>query len=374
MERAEIYSKVALVAMIISFFVQCTAEQSQATASATTDNLPGPLIQLKTDNQPQPLIQLKTSGEKVVCLDFKSKCFGKILLCPKQCPLRKPLVSNAKGCFTDCSAKCETTCKNRRPNCHGFGAICYDPRFVGGDGVMFYFHGKNNKDFSMVSDKNLQINAHFIGHKPQGRSREYTWIQSLGIMFGTHTFTVGAKKVAKWDDNVDQFEFAFDSQNFSLPKGPLSVWNAPSSDLVIERTAETNSVTVSIPRALELAISVVPITEKDNRAHNYQIPPGDCFAHLEVQFKFFDLSTAVEGVLGQTYRPDFKNPAKVGVPMPIMGGEDRFGTSSLLSADCNACIFKHNSSALAESKLLKTPTSLDCTSKSGKGNGIICRR
>ncbi|KAJ6978298.1 hypothetical protein NC653_030010 [Populus alba x Populus x berolinensis] len=37
----------------------------------------------------------------------------------------------------------------RRPNCNGIGAACYDPRFVGGDGVMFYFHGKTNEHFSL---------------------------------------------------------------------------------------------------------------------------------------------------------------------------------------------------------------------------------
>ncbi|CAB4307989.1 unnamed protein product [Prunus armeniaca] len=47
------------------------------------------------------------------------------------------------------------------PNCNSPGSACYDPRFIGGDGIVFYFHGKNNQQFSLVSDRNLQINGRF---------------------------------------------------------------------------------------------------------------------------------------------------------------------------------------------------------------------
>ncbi|KAH9288904.1 hypothetical protein KI387_033021, partial [Taxus chinensis] len=310
-----------------------------------------------------PAINQISTGEKVLCINAAvTKCFGKLLSCPSECPKRKPLISKHKACFADCGPKCEATCKNRKPNCQGYGAICYDPRLIGGDGVMFYFHGETGKDFSLISDKNFQINAHFIGRRPHGRRRDYTWVQSLGIMFGTHSFTVGANKVDQWDDNADQFYFSFDNQVFTIPPGPLSVWKSQSSDLAVERTTESNNILIAIPNMLELYIGIVPITEKENEIHNYQIPSDDCFAHLQVQFNLFHLSENVEGVLGQTYRPDFKNPVKVGVPMPIMGGEDRYQTSSLLATDCRACIFKPNSSPHVEMILGKEEiASLDCS-------------
>lgn len=64
----------------------------------------------------------------------------------------------------------------RKPNCNARGAACLDPRFIGGDGIVFYFHGKSNEHFSLVSDLNMQINARFIGLRPAGRTRDYTWI------------------------------------------------------------------------------------------------------------------------------------------------------------------------------------------------------
>ena len=52
--------------------------------------------------------------------------------------------------------------------------------------------------------------------------------------------------------------------------------------------------------------------------------------------KFFNLSPNVEGVLGRTYQPDFKNPAKAGVSTPVVGGEDKYRTASLLTSDSHA--------------------------------------
>ncbi|XP_059643874.1 uncharacterized protein LOC132285703 [Cornus florida] len=263
----------------------------------------------------------------------------------------------------------------RRPNCNGIGAACYDPRFIGGDGVMFYFHGKTNEHFSLVSDHNLQINARFIGRRPQGRSRDNTWIQALGLVFDSHTFTLAANKVAKWDDEVDQLSFSYNGVPIFLPQGHLSTWAAPDNRLVVERTTSCNSVTVKVPGVVEMSANVVPITKEDDRVHNYQIPSDDCFAHLEVQFKFLHLSKKVDGVLGQTYRPEFQSPVKRGVPMPIMGGEDKFKTSTLVSADCKYCIFGVDASDSAiKSLVLDADTTMDCTSKMSNGRGFVCRR
>lgn len=141
--------------------------------------------------------------------------------------------------------------------------------FVGGDGVMFYFHGKTNEHFSLVSESNLQINAHFIGRHPQGRSRDNTWIQALGLMFDSHTFTISANKVAQWDDELDQFLFTYNDIPFSIPHSHLSTWAAPNNTLQVERTAISNSITVTLPGVLEMSVNVVPVTKDDDRIHKY---------------------------------------------------------------------------------------------------------
>ncbi|KAK8707434.1 hypothetical protein V6N13_058495 [Hibiscus sabdariffa] len=232
--------------------------------------------------------------------------------------------------------------EGRKPHCHGYGSLCYDPRFVGGDGVMFYFHGAKGGNFAIVSDDNLQINAHFIGTRPEGRTRDYTWVQALAVMFDTHTLVLATKRVSKWDDSFDALTVRWDGEAVNIPTEGDAEWrtNSEEREVIVERTDETNGVKVTVAGLVELNIKVRAIGEHENKVHNYQLPADDAFAHLETQFKFIQASPLVEGVLGKSYRPDYVSPVKLGVPMPMMGGEDKYVTPSLYSPLCNACRFK----------------------------------
>ncbi|XP_030546172.1 uncharacterized protein LOC115752215 [Rhodamnia argentea] len=290
------------------------------------------------------MLHKSSSGrERALCVAF-GKCHLKKLTCPAQCPERKPKKNKKqKGCFIDCSSSnCEATCKYRKPNCKGYGSLCYDPRFVGGDGVMFYFHGATGGNFALVSDDNLHINAHFIGTRPEGRTRDFTWVQALAVIFDNHTLVVKAKRVSRWDDNVDALNVIWDNEAVQVPTDGEAEWRHEDLDrtVIVERTDDTNSVRVTVSGLLEMDVRVRPIGEKENQVHNYQIPKDDAFAHLETQFRFSNLSDLVEGVLGKTYRPNYVSPVKVGVPMPMMGGEDKYQTPSLLSPLCKVCRFK----------------------------------
>ncbi|KAL2456400.1 late [Abeliophyllum distichum] len=86
--------------------------------------------------------------------------------------------------------------------CDKPGAVCRDQRFIGGDGIMFYFHGKKGMDFCLVSDVKLHINTHFIGKKSK-KGGDFTWVESISVLFGPHQLYIGAKKVAKWKDSMD---------------------------------------------------------------------------------------------------------------------------------------------------------------------------
>ncbi|KAL6283715.1 hypothetical protein ACE6H2_014644 [Prunus campanulata] len=105
---------------------------------------------------------------------------------------------------------------DRKPICNSPGSACYDPRFIGGDGIVFYFHGKSNQQFSLVSDSNLQINGCFIGHRPADRTRDYTWIQALGMLFSSHSFSVEAAKVGTWDNQIDHLRFTYNGNDVVL--------------------------------------------------------------------------------------------------------------------------------------------------------------
>ncbi|KAH7675832.1 Root cap protein [Dioscorea alata] len=280
----------------------------------------------------------------VTCTKLPSPCSRRVFKCPAECPLTRPSNPYAKACFLDCNSPvCQPVCRHRKPSCSGIGSGCYDPRFIGGDGVVFYFHGRKDEHFSLVSDPKLQINARFMGLRPVGRTRDFTWIQALGILFGPHhsALTVEAIPTKHWDDAVDHLKFSFDREDLEIAEGHLSGWTSESevTFIRVERTGSMNSVMITVEGLAELSVTVVPITREDDKVHGYGIPSDDCYAHLDVQFRFLGLSPQVEGVLGRTYRPDFENTAKAGVAMPVVGGEDKYRTSSLVSPDCTHCVF-----------------------------------
>ncbi|XP_008775450.2 uncharacterized protein LOC103695811 [Phoenix dactylifera] len=258
------------------------------------------------------------------CPSNRSPCFWRLFPCPAECPAIQPKNPKAKRCTIDCDSPiCQTVCISPKPSCNGIGSGCGDPRFVGGDGVVFYFHGRKGEHFSLVSDPGLQINARFAGLRPAGRTRDFTWIQALGVTFGSHAFTIEATRAAQWDDAVDHLNFTCDGDLLQVPEGHLSSWKSYDGKLMVERIGSRNSVRITLKEMAEVSLNVVPVTKEDDRIHHYQIRSDDCFVHLEVQFRFFGLSPDVEGVLGRTYRPDYKNAAKLGVAIAVVGGGGR---------------------------------------------------
>ncbi|KAL6327111.1 hypothetical protein AAG906_014355 [Vitis piasezkii] len=68
--------------------------------------------------------------------------------------------------------------KPRKVGCCSLpGAVCEDPRLVGGDGITFYLHGSKDQDFCLVSNANLlRINAHFMGTRNPNLTRDFTGV------------------------------------------------------------------------------------------------------------------------------------------------------------------------------------------------------
>uniref|UniRef100_A0A0E0JU50 Root cap protein 1 n=1 Tax=Oryza punctata TaxID=4537 RepID=A0A0E0JU50_ORYPU len=248
---------------------------------------------------------------------------------------------NNKGCVAKCDKRCPNQCIVLCPSCKTFcmcdfypGVSCGDPRFTGGDGNNFYFHGKKDQDFCIVSDADLHINAHFIGKRNPTMSRDFTWIQALGIRFADHRLYMGALKTAKWTSDVDRLELAFDGAPIDVPAELGARWeSAAVPGLTVTRTAATNGVRVQLAGVFDIMANV------DSRIHNYGVTEEDSLAHLDLGFKFYDLSDDVHGVLGQTYRSDYVNKLSVSASMPVMGGAPSYVVSDIFSTDCAVARF-----------------------------------
>ncbi|KAF3672187.1 putative G-type lectin S-receptor-like serine/threonine-protein kinase RLK1-like [Capsicum annuum] len=117
----------------------------------------------------------------------------------------------------------------------GYGALCYDPRFVGSDGVMLYFHGAKETDFSIFSDDNLHINAHLIGTQPQGRNWDFTWVQTFSGI-GTVRQLMSRR---------------MEMQN--------RVFNTAERSVVVKRTDDLDIAKVTVSTLVQLNVKLVPI-------------------------------------------------------------------------------------------------------------------
>ncbi|XP_072950537.1 uncharacterized protein [Typha angustifolia] len=295
---------------------------------------------------------------KVKCKENKKLfpyCSGKQMYCPTRCP---------RSCYVDC-ASCKPICVCNLPG------ACGDPRFIGGDGNAFYFHGRKDKDFCILSDSNLHINAHFIGKRSPTMTRDFTWIQAVAILFGEHRLYVGVEKTATWDDDVDRLKITFDGETVNLPEGDDAEWKSTSvSALSISRTKAANGVIVTLEGRFKVIANAVPITEEESRVHNYGMTSDDCLAHLDLAFRFNSLTSDVHGVVGQTYRPDYVNKFDVTAKMPVMGGETNFSSSALFATDCAVARFGHEASGI---DLVTEHADVTCSSALD-GPGVVCKK
>ncbi|CAN6348920.1 unnamed protein product [Urochloa humidicola] len=298
-----------------------------AAAAAPSDRPPkaqGPKDPQPPRNDDKPKHKPKPKPMKVKCHDRKlyPYCSGKPMECPAEC---------SQSCYADCNS-CKPVCVCSVPG------ACGDPRFIGGDGNAFYFHGRRDADFCVVSDRDLHINAHFIGKRgADGMSRDFTWIQAIAVLFdgGRHRLYVGARKTAAWDDDVDRLEITLDGEPVNLPAEADATWTpAAVPALSVTRTKAANGVLVALDGKFTIRANAVPITEEESRVHRYGVTSDDCLAHLDLAFKFDALTGDVHGVVGQTYRADYVNRFDVRASMPTMGGDSDFATSGLFAADC----------------------------------------
>lgn len=144
--------------------------------------------------------------------------------------------------------------------------MCQDPRFIGGDGITFYFHGKKDHDFCLLADTNLHINGHFNGRRNSYMKRDFTWVQSIAILFGNHKLVVSAKKPSSWDDTIDRLTIILNQKHIFLPETEGAKWESQTVPrTTISRISDTNNVLVEVESLFKITAKVVPITDEESR-------------------------------------------------------------------------------------------------------------
>ncbi|KAF8711329.1 hypothetical protein HU200_029357 [Digitaria exilis] len=251
------------------------------------------------------------------------------------------------SCYIKCPARCPNKCLAYCAYCLTFclcdlmpGTSCGDPRFTGADGNTFYFHGKKDESFCLVTDDHLHINARFMGNHNAESGRDFTWVQSLGITFDrddhrNHSLYIGARRAAEWDEDEDHVVLVLDGEPVDVEAAKNARWvSGTVPGLSVTRTHDVNAVTVELDGVFSVSANAVPITDEESRVHSYGKTEKDSLVHLDVGYTFHGLTKDVDGVLGQTYRPNYVNKLDITAKMPIMGGEERYRSSGLFATDC----------------------------------------
>ncbi|RLN25214.1 uncharacterized protein C2845_PM07G35960 [Panicum miliaceum] len=324
---------IAGCSLVVVALLVCAGVASAAGKAGTPQPLKPPAgRRLPPRNSKFVTLTPKTFGHKrnyqVSCSDEGGPaCY---VGCPKECPNK---------CLVFC-AYCLSFCM-----CDIFpGTSCGDPRFTGGDGNTFYFHGSKDQNFCIVSDADLHINAHFIGNHNPDLKRDFTWVQALGVTFGAgHRLYIGARKAVEWDEDEDHIQITFDAEPVDIDAVKKARWVSKAlPGLSVTRMDTVNTVMVELDGVFSISANAVPITDKDNRIHKYGRTEGDSLVHLDLGFQFHNLSKDVDGVLGQTYRPDYVSTVDIKAKMPIMGGAPKYlSKGGLFSTDCAVSRFHY---------------------------------
>eukprot|EP00850_Spirogloea_muscicola_P017408 SM000149S01343 [mRNA] locus=s149:333058:335325:+ [translate_table: standard] len=221
--------------------------------------------------------------------------------------------------------------------CNATGALCGDPRLVGGDGIAFWFHGERERDFCIVSDTALHINAHFIGKRSADGAHDLTWVQAVGILFGKHKLYIGAQQEAVWDPTADHLFFSLDGLPLMrvVRSGGQREYVSADGGVRIERDGVLNHARIEIEGLLSLTLEAKPIARKD-------WTEDSCLVHLDLGFEFSQLSGRVEGVLGQTYQKSWSvdDRPTANRKTYILHEVDPYRSSSIFSTDCSVSTFE----------------------------------
>eukprot|EP00899_Mesostigma_viride_P010183 jgi/Mesvir1/19166/Mv01187-RA.1 len=199
-----------------------------------------------------------------------------------------------------------------------------DPHFTTTRGDKFDFNGEAGSSYCIVSNKQLQVNAHFMGATISnvlpggGISRQAdtrTWMDQVAVLAGRDRLLVEAEEPA--------------GSHFATSLGAVSVNGKPLLGLMATRklpsgitiSRKKTRVSIKVPELAVIEVEVV-------RAAFWEAGTGPGKNFLNLQMKQFKPSSDVHGVLGQSFASDAEKSA-------FSGAASDYLTSSIFATDCS---------------------------------------
>ena len=189
------------------------------------------------------------------------------------------------------------------------GDVKGDPHFTGADGSKYDFTGVPRKSFSLISDTHLQVNGYFDGYPSlvnPTSSKTMTWIRAIGIMSGHHTVTLfartGGDPAYGRNGYVDRVEIDGNVAHLSTGQ-KVTLWEGAYIKWAGSRVKDGDDLVDIIDVSIREA-GIVRLTVRPEVA--MLRTRDDAVIHFSLAMVKPKFSSAVHGVLGQTFRRDFQ--------------------------------------------------------------------
>ncbi|GAQ86617.1 hypothetical protein KFL_003000100 [Klebsormidium nitens] len=211
---------------------------------------------------------------------------------------------------------------------------CADPHFRGAFGIHYDFHGLPDRDFNLITDQGLTMNAHFIGQDGLETGFDGTWMSALGFMWAENggvrsaTFTVKEGSAA-FTESVP-FVIQIDGQELRPESFLASVLNQEAA------LFEDEGLTIKVaPFAYSFRVSIREHIDVIVTAAAHEHPAGN---HIDIGISKLNVTGTVHGALGQTFAAHRAEALKAAAvkfdEADVVEGKDvDYMTSSLLSTD-----------------------------------------
>ncbi|CAI5507815.1 unnamed protein product [Closterium sp. Naga37s-1] len=192
------------------------------------------------------------------------------------------------------------------------GSLCTakekgDPHFTGADGSHFDFSGRPNRNYALISDAHVQVNAFFGGRYGvwAKHAKALTWIRSLAVMTGHHLLILDARRGASaeyGDGYLARMVVDGKVRELDTPGTSVQLWPGAELAWVVGGKRDGNDL-IDVYELRVANVVTLRVTLRPEIAAMRTATDGT--VHMSIGVDWASLSPSVHGVLGQTFRPDF---------------------------------------------------------------------
>ncbi|GJP35522.1 hypothetical protein CLOM_g20032 [Closterium sp. NIES-68] len=210
--------------------------------------------------------------------------------------------------------------------CNGTALVENDPHLTGAHGTRYDFTGRLDKSFCLFSDRRFHVNMLLNGYQgappalatsaasagtnsagKESSTELHTWIKEVGVVWvgadgANHTLRMVARKGKQQERGADGFVALLEVDGAATRVPGVGETVATESGVAVTKVAEAKEGPFDVD---QFQVRVAGLGELDVRArvaHPLLQTAEEAEAHFNVELSDVAMTSAVHGVLGQTFR------------------------------------------------------------------------